>query len=214
MQKTDNDSIARRKNLKLDYISLISSAKKDYGNPFIATLKDQSWNELFAGRENATSTSPEITSLQDAFKGLDTNSFEFKNFIKAYQKLYVTLSASNNSKDNTAQKFNELAQSIESNTASLTVKQLEVAKYLIEVAKKADAKTREQTANNPNEINETKQAKENRIKEMVEDGYDAEQIAKVFGDNEKSLILDLIKKHNKKLEEEKTKLQNEIEREM
>ena len=49
---------------------------------------------------------------------------------------------------------------------------------------------------------------------MVEDGYDAEQIAKVFGDNEKSLILDLIKKHNKKLEEEKTKLQNEIEREM
>ena len=211
--KDDSTSISKLKELKLEYIKTTKDAKKDYGNSFIATLKEQAWNELFEGKENATSTSSEVTSLQAAFKDLDTSSLEFKEFIEKYQKLYVTLSAYNNSKNNTTQKFNDLADSIESNRAWLTDKQLEVAKYLIDIAKKADAKTREQTANNPQNTNEqqARQAKENRINKMVEDGFDAEQIIKVFGNTDKSLILDLIKKHNKKLQEEKTKLQNEIE---
>lgn len=219
IEEKDNERVAQLKN---DYKQIIDTAKAEYNDKFVEELKSVPLKSDALNEKSQDQTSiNEFKSSLDIFKesidGLNTKSIEFKNFIKAFQNLYNTLSKENNEKDTTSKTFEERFVDV---NRSCTNKQIAVAKYLYELAKNADKQSRKETKelqditnSKATSADEEKISLNNRIKQMVEDGLTEEEILKLYPDK-KTLVRNIMKTTNEQLNKKKQEFSEMLEREL
>lgn len=219
IEEKDNEKVAKLKN---DYKQIIDKAKAEYNDKFAESLKSVPLkSDVLNEKSQDQASINEFKSSLDIFKesidGLNTKSMEFKNFIKAFQNLYNTLSKENNERDTTSKTFEERFVDV---NRSCTDKQIAVAKYLYELAQNADKQSRKETQelqditnSKATSADEEKISLNNRIKQMVEDGLTEEEILKLYPDK-KTLVHNIMKNTNEKLNKKKQEFSEMLEREL